>query len=140
MAGESWRLDREGSGRATLWFDRPGSSQNSLDSASMRALDEHIRAIAADLSVTALAIRSGKPKGFCAGADLKELAACRDAAAVEAFLRTGWAALDRLASLAIPTVAVIHGVCLGGGLELALACRHRLAVDADPPARIGTPE
>ena len=85
-------------------------------------------------------IRSAKPGGFCAGADLKTILACTTAAEVEAFVVRGLAVLDHLSRLAVPTVAVVHGVCLGGGLELALACRRRVALASPAPLQVGTPE
>src|SRR5262249_11133073 len=62
------------------------------------------------------------------------------AAEVEEFIRRGIVVFDRLSSLAVPTVAVVHGACLGGGLELALACRRRVALASAAPLQIGTPD
>ena len=84
-----------------------------------------------------LAIRSAKPGGFFAGADVSEFRGVRDSAEVEARLTRAHAVANRLAGLATPTVAVIHGYALGGGLELALACKHRIAVQG---AEMGFPE
>src|SRR6266849_9135516 len=75
--------------------------------------------------------------GFIAGADIGEFRGMTDAAAVEARLTQAHAVVDRLDRLKVPTVAVIHGYCLGGGLEIALACDYRIAVD---DARFGFPE
>jgi 3-hydroxyacyl-CoA dehydrogenase/enoyl-CoA hydratase/3-hydroxybutyryl-CoA epimerase len=84
-----------------------------------------------------LVIRSGKANGFIAGADVGEFRGLTDAGDVERIVLRGHAVLDRLERLPYPTVALIHGFCLGGGLELALACRYRVAAD---DARIGLPE
>src|SRR6266849_4484022 len=84
-----------------------------------------------------LVLRSAKPAGFIAGADIGEFRGMTDAAAVEARLAQAHAVVDRLDRLAVPTVAVIHGYCLGGGLEIALACDYRIAVE---DARLGFPE
>uniref|UniRef100_UPI001952F2D3 enoyl-CoA hydratase-related protein n=1 Tax=Stenotrophomonas maltophilia TaxID=40324 RepID=UPI001952F2D3 len=81
------------------------------------------------LGVRGLVLRSAKPGGFVAGADIRDFRGAADAAEVEARMRRAHEIVDRLAALRIPTVAVIHGHCLGGGLELALACRYRIAVD-----------
>jgi enoyl-CoA hydratase/carnithine racemase len=93
-----------------------------------------------DASIRGLVLRSAKPAGFCAGSDLKAILACQTPEDLEHFLRRGWSVLDRLSSFAKPTAAVIHGVCLGGGLELALACRRRAALASSAPIQIGTPE
>jgi 3-hydroxyacyl-CoA dehydrogenase/enoyl-CoA hydratase/3-hydroxybutyryl-CoA epimerase len=133
--GSSWRVDRDPEGRRTFWLDRPGASQNSIDTATLRELDGLLSQIGGD--ATSLVIRSAKPKGFCAGADLKELRNFANVAEVEAFARFGGRVFDRLAALPIPTVAILQGVCLGGGFELALACSRRLV---SPHAAIGLPE
>jgi enoyl-CoA hydratase/carnithine racemase len=85
-------------------------------------------------------IRSAKPSGFCAGADIETLLALHTPADAESFVLEGMGVFDRLSSLNKPTMAVIHGVCLGGGLELALACRRRVALASSMPLQVGTPE
>lgn len=141
-AGTSpWRADRGHAGAWTLWFDRPGSSQNTLGTPALLALDEQLAAVAADPGSTRLILRSSKPGGFCAGADLKEIAGCADEPEVAAFARLGQGVFARLRALPVPTLAVVHGACLGGGLELALACRDLLAWEPPGvPLRIGLPE
>ncbi|MFQ5994621.1 MAG: 3-hydroxyacyl-CoA dehydrogenase NAD-binding domain-containing protein, partial [Acidiferrobacterales bacterium] len=84
-------------------------------------------------------IRSGKPSGFIVGADVREFQAINDSARAAELARAGQHIFNRLADLPFPTVAVIHGNCLGGGLELALACRYRVARD-DDATRLGLPE
>ena len=116
----AWRLQSdEAASIVSLWFDRPGTSQNSLDEASIAELAERLDEIPSD--VKAVAVRSSKPKGFCAGADLKWIASRRSVDEMIAFLKLGRVVLEKVSTL--PSVAVVHGVCLGGGLELALACR-----------------
>jgi len=85
----------------------------------------------------ALVIRSAKPGGFAAGADIRDFRGITDAPAIETRMQGAHRIVDRLAALEIPTIAVIHGHCLGGGLELALACDHRIAT---PDAKLGFPE
>ena len=84
-----------------------------------------------------IVIRSAKPSGFIAGADVNEFRGATDPSAVETAIGQAHAVIDRLEGLKIPTVAVIHGFCLGGGLEVALACQSRIAIDG---ARFGFPE
>ena len=84
-----------------------------------------------------IVIRSAKPSGFIAGADVNEFRGATDPALVETAIGRAHAVIDRLEALKIPTVAVIHGFCLGGGLEVALACQSRIAIDG---ARFGFPE
>jgi enoyl-CoA hydratase/carnithine racemase len=136
----SWRWETAGDGLRTLWFDRPGRSINVLDGSTLDELEARIAAVECDSSIRGVLIRSAKPAGFCAGADLKALLAFQSADEVEAFCRHGLAVFERLAALAVPTVAFIHGACLGGGLELALACRRRVAMASAVPLQVGTPE
>ncbi len=84
-------------------------------------------------------IHSLKPSGFIAGADIRELDGITGTEAAERHIRRVHALFDRIESLPCPSLALIHGVCLGGGLELALACRYRVASD-DPSTRLGFPE
>jgi len=135
-----WRWDGAVEGVRTLWFDQPGRSVNVLDASALDELEARIVEVENNGSVRGIMIKSAKPAGFCAGADLKAMLALQSAAQVEAFCRRGLAVFDRLAALAVPTVAVIHGACLGGGLELALACRRRVALASAVPLKMGTPE
>jgi enoyl-CoA hydratase/carnithine racemase len=135
-----WRAERGKEGVTTLWFDSPGRSQNVLDMASFDELDVCLSEIEDDASVRGVLVRSGKPGGFCAGADLKAFLSCETPAELASYLRRGLSLLDRLAGLKVPTAAVVHGVCLGGGLELALACRWRVALASAAPLQIGSPE
>jgi enoyl-CoA hydratase/carnithine racemase len=136
----AWRCDRGEDGIWTLWFDQPGKSHNILTAQAFDELDERLAEIENDDSVRGVLVRSAKEAGFCAGADLRTLQNANSPAEVEAYLRKGLAVFDRLARLDPPTTAVLHGVCLGGGLELALACQHRAALASHATLQIGTPE
>ena len=81
-----------------------------------------------------------KTAGFCAGVDLRRILALRSAAEAEHFVRRGMSVMERLSNLSVPTLAVIHGACLGGGLELALACRRRVARASAEPIQLGMPD
>ena len=135
-----WRWEEGPDGIRTLWFDQPGRSQNVLDESALDELDARLIEVDNDGSARGLVIRSAKPAGFCAGADLKKVLSFHTASEAEAFVRHGLAVFDHLSALAVPTLAVIHGACLGGGLELALACRRRVALASAAPIQVGMPE
>ena len=140
LSRKSWRLDRSDDGLWTLWFDCPGRTYNVLDPAAFEDLDGCLAELEGETSLRGLLIRSDKTSGFCAGADLRTIRACASPFELEAYLNRGLAVLDRLTRLKVPTAAVVHGVCLGGGLELALACRFRVALASNIPLQLGCPE
>jgi len=123
---------------AILVFDRKDSSANIFDSATLEELSERLDELAAQPDVTGLLIRSEKPNIFIAGADLKELSTARGEKLTR-LISTGQALFNRIADLPYPTVAAIHGACVGGGFELALACDWRIASDSSK-TKIGLPE
>lgn len=122
---------------ATLTLDVAGSA-NTLSQEVLHELDQHLRALEAK-PLQGLILRSGKPSGFIAGADVREFTRITDPARAAELARAGQHVFNRLARLPFPSVAAIHGYCLGGGLELALACTYRVASD-DPSTRLGLPE
>jgi 3-hydroxyacyl-CoA dehydrogenase/enoyl-CoA hydratase/3-hydroxybutyryl-CoA epimerase len=125
-------------GVAWLVLDDPGKKVNTLSSRLFSWFEE--RLVEAERSrPAALVLLSGKPDGFVAGADIEELRTLTDPDDVVGLLRRGHELLSRLAALPFPTVAAIHGACLGGGLELALACRFRVATE-HPKTKLGLPE
>jgi 3-hydroxyacyl-CoA dehydrogenase/enoyl-CoA hydratase/3-hydroxybutyryl-CoA epimerase len=126
-------------GIAVLTFDLPGEKVNKLTTAVMNELDRFLDEIAANHEIKSLVIRSGKPDIFIAGADIAEIRDITDANRGEELSRKGQSVLGKLESLSLPTVAAIHGPCLGGGLELALACSHRV-ISNDPSTALGQPE
>jgi 3-hydroxyacyl-CoA dehydrogenase / enoyl-CoA hydratase / 3-hydroxybutyryl-CoA epimerase len=133
---KNFKLTRDADGIAWLLFDREGASANTLSADVMEELD----AVLAELEShrpAGLVIRSAKPSGFVAGADVNEFRGASDTGAVEAAIGRAHAVIDRLEALRVPSVAVIHGFCLGGGLEVVLACQSRIAIDG---ARFGFPE
>ncbi len=135
---QHWRLAREPDGSARLVLDRAERSTNTLSAAVLVELDAALDALERD-PPTGLVIASGKDNGFIAGADVDEFADVRTESDALALVRRGWDTFARLAAASYPTVALVRGFCLGGGLELALACRYRVVVD-EPATRLGLPE
>ncbi len=131
-----WRLAHDRSAIAWLLLDQQGTSVNTLSQEVLEELDQILRVIERD-APKGLVIRSVKKSGFIAGADIHAFTGTTRAAGAAGQLRQARAVVDRLAALTIPTVAIIHGHCLGGGLEIALACRYRIAVVG---ASFGFPE
>jgi 3-hydroxyacyl-CoA dehydrogenase / enoyl-CoA hydratase / 3-hydroxybutyryl-CoA epimerase len=131
-----FKLTRDADGIAWLLFDREGASANTLSADVIAELDSVLAALESERP-TGLVIRSAKKSGFIAGADVNEFRGATDAGPVETQIGRAHAVFDRLEALKLPTVAVIHGFCLGGGLEVALACQSRIAIDG---ARFGFPE
>ncbi|MDB5309003.1 MAG: fadJ [Gemmataceae bacterium] len=132
------RLDRDGRGVATVSFDVQGSPVNIFNDEVVRELQEVVGRLERQ-PPRVVVFRSGKPSGFLAGADLRRIQQIQTEEEVRGVLAAGHELFDRIERLPCPTVAVIHGPCLGGGLEFALACRYRLARD-DAQTRIGLPE
>ncbi|MCW5702725.1 MAG: 3-hydroxyacyl-CoA dehydrogenase NAD-binding domain-containing protein [Bradyrhizobium sp.] len=131
-----FRLTRDADGVAWLLFDRADSSANTLSAEVIEGLDRVLTELETNRP-TGLVVRSAKTSGFIAGADVNEFRGAADPKQVEVAIGRAHAVIDRLEALRIPTVAVIHGFCLGGGLEVALACQMRIAIS---DARFGFPE
>src|SRR5262245_5863883 len=125
-AAPAWKMERDAEGIAWLTLDKPGSSTNVLGQAIIEELGKHLDELEANVP-KGVVIRSGKSNGFIAGADIKEFTGFRSAADGYTAIRAGQMAFERIESLPCPTVAAINGFALGGGLELALACRYRVA-------------
>ena len=125
-------------GIAWLRLDDPGKKVNTLSTRLFAWFEAEIDRLERERPA-GLVIYSGKADGFVAGADLEELLALSDPADVHAMLQRGHELMERLAALPFPTVAAIHGACLGGGLELALACRLRVATE-HTKTKLGLPE
>ena len=134
----NWTLERDAEGVAWLTFDKPGSSANVLSGSVLLELDGVLAALEKE-SPRALVVLSAKKSGFIAGADIREFTGITDADSGYLLIHRGQQVLNRLAALPCPSVAAIHGFALGGGLELALACRYRIAVD-DERLSLGLPE
>jgi 3-hydroxyacyl-CoA dehydrogenase/enoyl-CoA hydratase/3-hydroxybutyryl-CoA epimerase len=131
--------EQGGDGVLVLTLDVPGEKVNTLSKRLIAGFEALLGAIEKDAAVRAVVVRSGKPDNFIAGADIKDFTSIRSAEEGEALSRTGHAIFDRIEAARVPFVAAIHGTCLGGGTELALACRYRVASD-DPKTALGLPE
>jgi 3-hydroxyacyl-CoA dehydrogenase/enoyl-CoA hydratase/3-hydroxybutyryl-CoA epimerase len=133
-----WQASVGSDGVLVLRMDRAGRGVNALSRALLDELDGMLERIAI-ARPAAVVIHSGKPTGFAVGADLKEFENYDRKGTVREEIEHGQRVFERLARLPMPTVAAIHGTCMGGGTELALACRMRVAARA-PETRIALPE
>ncbi len=138
VARQSWHLKVDSDKVAWLTFDKPESSANTLSRQAMMELDARLGELE-KLRPKALIVQSGKPGGFIAGADIKEFTSLATVQQAFDLIRSGQRVLDRLEALPCPSVAAINGFALGGGLELALACRYRVAAE-DPKVSLALPE
>ena len=131
-----WTLTRDAKGVAWAVLDKQGASANTL---SQEVLEEFALILDRidERAPKALVIRSAKREGFLAGADIAEFRDVTDEAAIRSRIEAAHAVVDRLAALTLPTLAVMHGYAMGGGLEIALACTQRIAVEG---TRFGFPE
>ena len=122
-----------------LTFDRPGSSANIFDRATLNELNEQLDFIASHPELKGLVLCSAKKSIFIAGADLHSISAETDPAKLRELIEFGQLVFNRIAQLPLTTVAAIHGACVGGGFEISLACDWRVA-SSDKATRIGLPE
>jgi 3-hydroxyacyl-CoA dehydrogenase/enoyl-CoA hydratase/3-hydroxybutyryl-CoA epimerase len=134
----AWTMERDAAGIAWLTLDKPGTSANVLSSGVLRELDAILEELKKNLPA-GVVVLSGKKSGFVAGADIKEFTGIASAEDGYGLIRSGQQVMDHLEALPCPSVAAIHAFALGGGLELALACRYRVAV-ADERLSLGLPE
>src|SRR5436190_16716336 len=138
MELKNWKLDIDGDNLAWLWFDRAGATTNTFSSEALRELGQiadHLKG----MPPKGLAILGAKENGFAAGADIEEFTRLSNPDEAMAFIRLGNEVFDKIAALSFPTLALVHGFCMGGGTELALACRYRV-LDDGPKTRMGLPE
>ncbi|MEH0672579.1 fatty acid oxidation complex subunit alpha FadJ [Vibrio owensii] len=124
---------------AWLAIDVPNEKMNTLQAAFADEMKEIFAQLKDTSGVKGMIIHSLKPDNFVAGADVRMLEACTTASEAEALAKQGQELFQQLSDLPYPVVAAIHGPCLGGGLELALACDYRVCTDSDK-TRLGLPE
>ena len=133
-----WKAALREDGVLVLSFDRQGESVNTFSQDVLIELDGLLERLALD-PPRGLVLRSAKEKGFIAGADIREFREFDAKGTIGDSIRRGQQVFQRLADLPCPTVAAIHGFCMGGGTEIALACDWRVA-SSDESTRIGLPE
>ena len=137
-----WRLSVDYEGIAWALMDREGERVNSMGRRFTEELGEIVkRAETAAIhgEIKGLVLMSAKPTGFLVGADIREFSRFATEAQVKEVVKETLGLFDRIERLPSPVVAAIHGFCLGGGLELALACHYRIA-DREEGTRLGFPE
>lgn len=136
---EHWSLDWDENHVLWLGFNRADSKVNTLNEACLIELERLLDHVYPQKQTKALVIFSQKKSGFIVGADITQFKALTDAEHATQLVRRGQAIFDKLENLTIPTIALIEGLCLGGGLELALACRYRIAENSIQ-TKLGLPE
>jgi len=133
-----WKTGLGDDGIVTLSLDREGSSVNAISRAVLNELEQIVERLAIEKPAGVI-IHSAKPSGFAVGADIKAFLEYAKNDTVLENIEHGQRVYDALAKLPCPTVAAVHGACMGGGTELILACRQRIAAD-DEKTKIGLPE
>ncbi len=133
-----WHFNKDAEGIVWLGLDTANSAMNKLSREVLQELGGTLDQLDSD-KPTGLVIYSEKNSGFAAGADIEEFTQLDSQEKAIELVKRGWDLFNRVASVPYPTLALIQGVCLGGGLELSLACRYRIAVDI-PSTKLGLPE
>ncbi len=136
MNRAAWRLEQDQQGVAWLHLDCPGSAVNTLSSAVLSELGQRLDEVEV-MTPNGVVLCSDKERGFIAGADVGEFTAIEEMGEAEQWMADVRALFERIERLPVPTVALIHGHCLGGGLELALACDYRII---EAQGMVGFPE
>lgn len=135
----AFTLDIRPDNVAVITIDVPGEKMNTLKAEFGQQVRAIVRQIRDNKSLRGAVLISAKPDNFIAGADINMIARCTTAQEAQALARQGQQIMAEIHGLAIPVIAAIHGACLGGGLELALACHGRVCSD-DEKTRLGLPE
>ena len=130
---------KEDSGIGFITFDNPDAKVNVLNSDTIHRLDVILDDIKHKNIIKALVIQSAKKDVFIAGADIKEIEKITEPADGQKKAQAGQNIMNKIEDIKVPTIAVIDGVTLGGGCELALACLYRIAT-FNPKVQIGLPE
>src|SRR5687768_16452916 len=137
VTAKHWRWETDRQGLAWLTFDKQGESTNTFSREAINELSMILDEIRA-ANPKGLVIRSAK-ESFIGGADIQEFANFKGPEDAIAFTRLGWDTFQKLRDLPFPSTAMVNGFCMGGGMEMALACRYIVALD-DPKTRFAQPE
>lgn len=135
----AFTLVRQENGIAHLVMDVVGDSMNTLKAEFGEQITNVLKEIREDKTIIGLVVCSGKKDSFVAGADINMLANCKTAEEATTLSRQGQMIFDQVENFPIPVIAAVHGACLGGGLELAMACHARICSDS-PKTALGVPE
>ena len=138
MSYKNWTLETDADGIAWLCIDKPGGSANTLSADVLTELDSALEEIEAS-GPKGVVLHSGKDSSFIMGADINEFVKIQTEDEAYGLIRQGQGVMDRMEALPCPTVSVINGFCLGGGLELSMACDYRIAFRGKKKI-IGLPE
>ena len=136
---QHWRIDIDDEQVMWLWFDRKNANTNTISLAVLHELEDIIKSLDDEKKISALIIASAKDSGFIAGADVEQFQQLDGIDDVNRLIQTGQDIFNRIAALKLPTIAMVHGFCMGGGMELALACDYCVAEDSDT-TRFALPE
>lgn len=134
----NWSMTTDAKGFCWLTLDTKGGTANTLKAEALLEFDDILNNLKSQ-PPKGLVIKSGKTSGFIAGADITEFLDLTSVTEAVQTVQKAQAIFDKLAAIPYPTVAMINGYCLGGGLELSLACKYRVALDS-PKTKIGLPE
>src|SRR3990167_2520083 len=134
---KNWHLETDTDQIIWLYLDKEKASINTIDRSVMEEFSHIVDALTNDTTAKGVIITSGKKNGFIAGADISQFTQFKDIDEATAVLIQGQRIFNKLEALTIPTVAMIDGFCLGGCLELALACRYRVV---EENTKLGLPE
>lgn len=136
---KNWQIKEKADGIVWLYIDRENSKVNTFNVPLLEELEEILTWLEGSKAVKGVVITSAKKTGFVMGADIEQFTKVKDFDQAYDFISRAHKLFDRLEALKMPTLALMNGMCLGGGMELALACDYRIAVD-DDKSRFGLPE
>lgn len=134
-----WRLETDADQILWLYFDKQNASVNTIDAEVIEEFTSIVNLLENDNIHKGVVLASGKKHGFIAGADIAQFTRFKDIQEASHVLKHGQDILNKFEALRMPTVAMIDGFCLGGGMEMALACHYRVAEES-AKTRLGLPE